>query len=95
MYNVHNYIYRQGTYKVISTIFSVRDLKLLSDFDRNSNIVVCKPDKGNGVVVVDKDRYVDSIQTIISDQSKFQEITLPIQKYVTKIEDKINNFIRN
>ena len=69
--------------------------RLLRDFGRNSSIVVCKPDKGDGVVVVDKDRYVDSIQTIISDQSKFPEITLPIQKYVTKIEDKINNFVRN
>ena len=78
-----------------SRFFSVRDLRLLRDFSRNSNIIVCKPDKGNGVVVVDKNRYVDSIQTIISDQSKFQEITLPIQKYVAKIEDKIINFIRN
>ena len=91
----YKYYYNFSPYKVISTIFSVRDLKLLRDFGRNTNIVVCKPDKGTGVVVVDKDRYVDSIQTIISDQSKFQEIILPIQKYVTKIEDKINNFFVN
>ena len=67
----------------------------MRDFGSNSNIVVCKPEKGNSVVVVDKDRYVHSIQTTISDQSNFQEITLQIQKYVTKIDDIINNFIRN
>ena len=73
----YKYYYNFSKYKVISTIFSERDLRLLRDFGSNSNIIVCKPDKDNGVVVVDKDRYVHNIQTIISDQSKFQEITLP------------------
>ena len=85
----HTNSIKKFPYKVISTIFSARDLS------RNNNIVVCKPDQGIGVVVVDNDRYVESIQSIISDLSKLQEITLPIHKYVTKIEDKINNFIRN
>ena len=42
-----------------------------------------------------KVRYVESMQKIISDHTKFQEITQPMHKYVIKIEDKINNFLPN
>ena len=46
------------------------------------------------MVIVHKVRYVESMQKIISDRTKFHEITQPMHKYVIKIEDKINNFLR-
>ena len=52
-----------------------------------------KPDKGRGVVIVDKSTYLQSMTTILSDATKFQEITEPIRKYTLKIEDKINRFL--
>ena len=61
------YYYNFSPYKVISTIFSAHDLRFLRDFGRNSNIVVCKPDKGNSIFVVDKDRYVESTIIIYQD----------------------------
>ena len=57
-------------------------------------IIVAKPDKGKGVVVVDRVRYIESMQNVISDRTKFQEISQPVHKFVIKIEDKINNFLR-
>ena len=37
---------------------------------------------------------MQSMQKIISVRTQFQEITQPIHKYVIKIENKINNFLR-
>ena len=82
-----------SSYKVFSSIVSGNDIKILRDFGRNDSIVVSKPKKGKGVVIVDKVKYVESMQKIISDRTKFQEITQPMHKYVIKIEDKINNFL--
>ena len=52
-----------------------------------------KPDKGRGVVIVDKSNYLKSMTAILSDTSKFHIITDPIRKYTLKIEDKINRFL--
>ena len=44
------------SYKVFSSIVSGNDSKILRDFGHNESIVVSKPDKGKGVVIVDKVR---------------------------------------
>ena len=82
-------------FKVFSSICSPDGIKLLRNFSRNDSIVVSRPDNGNSVVVVDRSGYVESMQKIISDNSKFEVILVPIHKYSIKIEDKINNFLRN
>ena len=38
----------------------------------DSNIVISKPDKGNGVVVLNRADYVAKMQTILCDTNKFQ-----------------------
>ena len=38
----------------------------------DSNIVISKPDKGNGVVVFNRADYVAKMQTILRDTNKFQ-----------------------
>ena len=79
--------------KVFSPIFTESDLKLLSEFSRNTNIIVSRPDKGRGVVITNKADYIDSISRILSDPSKFEILSEPIRKYCTKMEDKINRFL--
>ena len=54
---------------------------------------MCKPDKGRGVVIVDRDTYLQKMTHIISDKTKFTEITDSIQVYTLRIEDKINRFL--
>ena len=41
---------------------------------RNQNIVILKPDKGNGVVVLDRATYDESILNLITDSSKFNNL---------------------
>ena len=38
---------------------------------RNKNIVIEKADKGNTVVIIDKEKYIQGVKIIISDSSKF------------------------
>jgi hypothetical protein len=79
--------------KVFSAIVTLKDLKLLKSLGSNSAIVITKPDKGRGVVIVNKDTYISSVSSLISDPSKFRRVTEPIEKISSKIEDKINRFL--
>ena len=40
----------------------------------NKDIVITKPDKGNGVVILDRELYNNAIEEIISDTSKFEKL---------------------
>ena len=53
-----------------------------------------RPDKGWDVVIVDRCVYINKMLGIISDRQKFDEIKESIHSYSTRIEDKINNFLR-
>ena len=88
------YFYSFKPYKVFSAIFSRKDFSLLKELGNNKSIIVTKPDKGRGVVLVDKNVYLDKMQNLISDPTKFQLINDPINVFSLKIEDKINNFLR-
>ena len=69
------------SYLAHSFVFSYRpttaDLKkhqVFKELRSNNNIVILKPDKGNGVVVLDRADYDQGILKIIGDTSKFRPI---------------------
>ena len=88
------YFYSFKPYKIFSSVFKQSDFSLLKKFASNPDIVISKPDKGKGVVIVNRHQYVSAMTQIISDRTKFQEIVEPIYKLTLRIEDKINNFLR-
>ena len=47
----------------------------LRELRRNKSIVILKPDKGNGVVILNKSDYISKIDTILADSSKFVKTT--------------------
>ena len=51
----------------------------------------CKPDKGNGVVILHKSVYRNKIEAILSDQSKFKELD---QDHTAKREASLQRFLR-
>ena len=65
---------------------------MLKSLAANKNVIVCRPDKGRGVVILNKDTYVNKMTEIISDQSKYEPINASTEKYTRKIEDKVCNF---
>lgn len=47
-------------------------MNTLNDLKDDSNIVIMKSDKGNGVVIFNKDDYNSKMDEILSNTSKFQ-----------------------
>ena len=79
---------------VFSPVFTKADLSLLKSLGGKSNLVICKPDKGTGVVLLDKVDYISKIHDILNDSSKFVKLCYTnIFALNTKLEDKVNRFI--
>ena len=60
------------------------------------DIVIQKFDKGNLVVILDKDTYLGKMRVLLSDTSKFIELSLEDDKILDElllVENKINNVL--
>ena len=61
---------------------------------KNKDIIILRPDKGNGVVVLDKLAYNNAISDLLSDDTKFKklqsDLTLQregqLQRYLRKLK---------
>ena len=69
LYLANSYFYN---YKPSPRI--LRQHRVLRNLRKNKDIVITKPDKGNGVVILDQKLYDNAIQKIISDTSKFEKL---------------------
>ena len=49
-------------------------LSWINSVRNNDNIIITKPDKGSGVVLLNKSDYIDKMNEILDDQSKFQRL---------------------
>ena len=65
------YYYGVNPSKVFSPIFSRTDLGILKTLGSKQDLVVCKPDKGKGVVLLDKHDCIQKMNEILQDTSKF------------------------
>ena len=92
----YKFFYGFKSHKVFSTIFGTNEILLLKQFSRKhkDHLIVSPPDKGEGVVLVDRGTYLNSMDNILSNASRFAPLTDPITKYCMKIEDKINRFLQ-
>ena len=87
------YFYNFKPLKIFSPISTQGDIQSLKSFAYNKDIIITKPDKGCGVVIVTKNNYINSMQAIISDRSKFIPIDESMAKFTLQIEEKINRFL--
>ena len=77
----------------------IRERRVLQNLRKNKDIVITKPDKGNGVVILNRKLYNNAIQEIISDTSKFEKLNeIPtsnreasLQRFLHKLKQK--NFL--
>ena len=68
----------------------------LTNLRKNKDIVITKPDKGNGVVILDRKLYDNTIQELISDTSKFEKLNedpnlkreASLQRFLHKLKQK-------
>ena len=61
---------------------------------RNTGIVITKPDKENGVILLDRSDYFSKLEMIVKDRSKFMLLG-PSNKYDTteQVEMKLNKVL--
>ena len=63
--------------------------KLLSNLSQDSSILITRPDKGRGVVVLDREYYVEKLDAILSDNKKFkllsQDPTISRENWSTSV----------
>ena len=78
-----------NTYKPLkNTLCEHKIIKILRN---NKDILITKPDKGNGVIIVNRAIYMSSLYEIINDTSKF--LKLPSDPTIWK-EGELQRFLR-
>ena len=63
-------------YKNSQQNISEEELAASISLNKNKHIVIQKLDKGNYVVIVDKDTHIKIMENFLSDQRKFEKVTL-------------------
>ena len=76
-------------------IFSDKDKEILKKLGENESLHVTRPDKGRGVVIMNKADYINKMENILSDATNFENHPHddPITKTL-RIEDKINRNLK-
>ena len=64
--------YARTKVDLISYPLTKKELITMSELKKNKDLVITRPDTGNGVVVLNKSDYVDKMSTILEDDEKFQ-----------------------
>ena len=74
-------------------LFSKDDLKTLDNLKKDKNIVIVKPDKGNGVVILDRGDYNRKMEDILRDTTKFERLHVDPVKLTLQRENQIKNLL--
>ena len=73
--------------------------RALSELMSIDDIIIQKADKGNVIVLLDKTTYIEKMEDILSDRSKFTPIIFEDElgdlKYILEKEKEINGFLDN
>ena len=91
------YSFRQY-YKCPQQNLSKEELAALASLSKNKDIVIQKSDKGNSVVIVDKETYIKRMENLLSDERKFERVTLKndaFLNFVVNQEKRIDTIFKN
>jgi len=72
-------------------ILSKEEWEALTDLRKDESIIITKPDKGNGVVIINKLDYLNKVKLLISDETKFKKLT---QNPTKSREDSLISYLR-
>ena len=70
------------------------DIEILKSLKSESSIIISRPDEGRGVVIQDKNSYIEKMEVILEDRSKFHRVEGDIHKIIMSLEEKLNRIIR-
>ena len=68
---------------------------VLKNLKNASNLIITRPDKGRGVVLMNKNEYDSKLLNILNDPSKFKRIDIEMSSCILALEDKLNRILRD
>ena len=74
---------------------SKAELSALNNLCRNKDLIISRPDKRNGVVILNRQDYVCKVYSILEDASKFSPMDKDFLEICQKRENKLIRFIRD
>ena len=69
----------------------------LKSLSSNKDLIVQKSDKGNSVVLLNRNDYIKRLNEMLSDSSKFKKLNIKHGKEITFLlqqEDRLTNFLK-
>ena len=68
------HLYRDSTIDLCDFTVHQECFRAINSLRKNDDIIITKPDKGSGVVLLNKSDYVDKMNKILDDQSKLKRL---------------------
>ena len=69
----------------------------LKDLSANKDLIIQKSDKGNSVVLLNRNDYIKRLNEMLSDSRKFKKLNIKPGKeinFLLQQEDKLTNFLK-
>ena len=82
----------------IKSNLSIDEAKALKNLTKQKDIIIQKADKGNNVVILGKESYIEKVKELLSDTSKFERLKILPDKhlnFVINSQDKIKNIFKS
>ena len=76
---------------------SINEFESLCKLKNEHNLVIQMADKGNTIVILDKDSYLKSVETLLKDSSKFKNIPIAPNKdlnYIINSEKRVTDLLK-
>ena len=70
----------------------------MKSLTKQNDIIIQKADKGNTIVILDKESYIEKMKELLGDTSKFERLEIPQSKhlnFVVDSQDKIKNILKS
>ena len=76
---------------------SDEEFKALQNLSKNTNLVIQKSEKGNSVVILDKDVYIKHMESLLSDRAKFEKVHIKkgLLNFTVNHEKRINEYLKS
>ena len=92
------FTYFRDSSKVHENNLSKEEHLALKDLIKNRDLVIQKADKGNTVVILNKNDYISRMNVILNDSSKFQKLSIDQNKvlnHIVHMENRIIDVLKN
>ena len=76
---------------------SMEELVALKGLSANKDLIIQKSDKGNSVVLLNRNDYIKRLNEMLSDSSRFNKINIKPGKeinFLLQEEDRLTNFLK-